>query len=121
MNHEKINYYAIPGILEIKKPTLKQFSEDIRNVVIGIVCGYYGIPVSKLMRKDKVREIVEARQICMYLLAMYTSQTLRSIGEYFGSRDHSTVGHARERIKKLMKNESDLRYAVNHLKNQCGF
>ncbi|MEX0638985.1 MAG: helix-turn-helix domain-containing protein, partial [Balneolaceae bacterium] len=40
------------------------------------------------------QEVVEARQIAIYLAKLYTKSSLKTIGLHFGGRDHSTVIHA---------------------------
>lgn len=58
------------------------------------VCDYFGIDTNKVREKTRKQEIVEARQIAMFLSKKYTKSSLKTIGLQFGGRDHSTVIHA---------------------------
>jgi chromosomal replication initiator protein len=64
--------------------------ESIQNYV----CDYFGIDTNKVREKTRKQEIVEARQIAMYLSKKFTKSSLKTIGLHFGGRDHSTVIHA---------------------------
>lgn len=73
------------------KETKKHISiEDIQR----FVCDYFGIDPNKVREKTRKQEIVEARQIAMYLAKTMTKSSLKTIGLHFGGRDHSTVIHA---------------------------
>ncbi len=50
--------------------------------------------VSSAKGKNQMQEVVEARQIAMYLSKKFTKSSLKTIGLHFGGRDHSTVIHA---------------------------
>lgn len=64
--------------------------ESIQNYV----CEYFGIEPNKVREKTRKQEIVEARQMAMYLSKKFTKSSLKTIGLHFGGRDHSTVIHA---------------------------
>jgi len=52
--------------------------------------------------KTRKQEIVEARQMAMYLSKKYTKSSLKTIGLQFGGRDHSTVIHAISTIEERL-------------------
>lgn len=56
-----------------------------------IVQDHAGISVDVVKEKTRKAEIVIVRFIMMYLMKRYTIMSLKSIGEYFSGRDHSTV------------------------------
>jgi len=64
--------------------------ESIQNYV----CEYFGIEPNKVREKTRKQEVVEARQMAMYLSKKFTKSSLKTIGLHFGGRDHSTVIHA---------------------------
>lgn len=66
------------------------------------VSNYFNIPVDLLKAKTRKREIVEARQIAMFLAKKFTDMSLKSIGQHFGNRDHSTVIHALTTVNDMM-------------------
>ncbi len=71
------------------------------------VSKYYQISLADLKGKKRVRQIVLPRQIAMYLSRELTSTSLPKIGKEFGGKDHTTVIHAHEKIKKVLNEESD--------------
>lgn len=112
---------AAPSI-ELVRDTLK----DYRNVteekinpdtIIDCVCKYFGLTSEVLLGKKKNKEIVEPRQICMYLMADMTNMPLETVGNLCGGRDHTTVMHARDKIERLMGSASRIKTAVEDIRS----
>ncbi|MEX2363147.1 MAG: helix-turn-helix domain-containing protein, partial [Balneolaceae bacterium] len=61
---------------------------------------YFGNDANKVREKTPKQEIVEARQVAMYLSKKFTKSSLKTIGLHFGGRDHSTVIHAISTIEE---------------------
>jgi len=78
-----------------------------KMVTIGniqrVVADYYHIKLSDLLSKRRNRSITRPRQMAMALSKELTNHSLPEIGEAFGGRDHTTVIHACEKTKELMK------------------
>ena len=62
-------------------------------------------------------EIAYPRQIAMYLCRELAKMQYKNIGISFGGRDHSTVMHACDEIKKVIKKNKDTFMHVDSLKN----
>jgi chromosomal replication initiator protein len=58
------------------------------------------------MRRDQ--RSVQARHVAMYLARDLTAQTYQAIGRRFGNRDHTSVMHAVQRIRKLVASDAAL-------------
>ncbi len=71
--------------------------------ILSAVTKHYGIQISQLHSKRKLRSITLPRQIAMHLARKLTTLSLGEIGGYMGGRDHTTVIHADEKIRKLKK------------------
>jgi len=82
------------------------------------VSKYYQISLADLKGKKRVRQIVMPRQIAMYLSRELTSMSLPKIGKEFGGKDHTTVIHAHEKIKKILNEEQhgELRDQIKEIK-----
>lgn len=65
------------------------------------VARYYKIRVADLISKRRSRSITRPRQIAMALAKDLTNHSLPEIGDAFGGRDHTTVLHARKRVREL--------------------
>lgn len=79
------------------------------------VCEYFDIPVDLLRAKTRKQEIVNARQISMYLAKELTNSSLKTIGLHFGGRDHSTVIHAYQTIYDRINTDSRFKTEVEKL------
>lgn len=81
------------------KNTTKEISMEY---IQKLVCEYFEVPVEMVKSKTRKREIVQARQISMYLAKSLTKTSLKSIGQFFGGRDHSTVIYACQTVEDLI-------------------
>ena len=86
------------------------------DVIMDAVCKYYNINKLDLIGKKKNKEIVEPRQICMYIIFEVLGLPLVSIGQLFGGRDHTTVIHAKDKVSQLMQENNRIKVAVNDIK-----
>ena len=85
--------------------------------IVDAVCKYYNVEKSALIGKKKNKEIVDPRQMSIYLITEMTDLPLTSIGTYFGGRDHTTIMHARDKITSEIKSNTRLKTVANDLKN----
>lgn len=79
--------------LDLAKKIVKNFVKNMsREVSIDFiqkaVCDYFEVPVDKLKEKTRKRQVVQARQLSMYLSKNFTKHSLKAIGKHFGGRDH---------------------------------
>lgn len=85
--------------------------------VISCTCKYFNINREDLVGKKKNREIVEPRQICIYVITELLSLPLAAIGEIFGGRDHTTVMHARDKVASSLTSNIKTKVAVQDIKD----
>jgi len=64
------------------------------------------------------KELVQPRQVAMYLIRQETDASLPEIGNLLGGRDHTTVLHGIERIKDRLESEEQLRREVMSVREQ---
>lgn len=69
--------------------------------IVDVVCNHLRIEKTKIFNKNRKRERVYARQMCMLMMTKYTKASLKAIGNYFDGKDHTTVIHAKTRINDL--------------------
>lgn len=109
--------------LEMSKKVLKDMINE-SNTQISIesiqnyVCDYFGIDTNKVREKTRKQEIVEARQIAMYLAKQFTDSSLKTIGLHFGGRDHSTVIHAISTVEERMQTSNKHKRIVEELQQK---
>ncbi len=88
--------------------------EKIRDVV----CEYFSLSVDAISTKSRKREVVQARQIAMYLSKQLTKSSLANIGNTIGQRDHATVLHACKIVTDLMDCDKNFRLSVKEIEEK---
>jgi chromosomal replication initiator protein len=79
------------------------------------VAEYFEIRPSDMTAKRRSRNVAYPRHIAMYLSREMTSLSFPELGEQFGGRDHTTVLHAYEKIKKDAKKDPKTKSLVDKL------
>ncbi len=109
--------------LDLAKKIIKNFVRSISHEVSiefiqKTVCEYFEVPIDKLKEKTRKRNIVQARQLSMYLAKNYTKNSLKVIGKHFGGRDHSTVIHSCQMVKNLIDTDEGFKESVKELEKK---
>ena len=79
------------------------------------VCKYFNLEQSVILTNSRKREIVQARQITMYLAKKYTDSSLSQIGKIVGNKDHATVLHACKTIKDQLEINKPFRATLEEI------
>lgn len=108
--------------MEDVQEALKDYSESQRTEldaerIISTVCDFFKITKEDLIGKKKNKEIVEPRQLCIYLINDMLNIPLTAIGALLGGRDHTTIMHARDKIGNQVKVNPHIRTLVNDIKS----
>jgi chromosomal replication initiator protein len=104
---------------KVLRNIVKTSSKEITiDTIQKMVCDYYEIGYDKLQAKTRKREIVQARQISMFLAKQFTKNSLKTIGDHFGGRDHTTVIHSCQTVKDLMDTDTMIREQVKELQQK---
>lgn len=85
--------------------------------VVQTVADFYNIESQLIYDKTRKKEIIKPRQIIMYILREDFNISYPAIGERLGGRDHTTVMHSCEKIKKDMKLDEMLIQEINQLRS----
>lgn len=91
----------------LAKEVIRQFISQVNKEISvenikKLVADHFKVPIDKLQGKTRKRAIVIARQLSMYLAKNFTTNSLKSIGQNFGNRDHSTVIYSVQAVKDMM-------------------
>ena len=81
------------------------------------VCKYFNLDQSVIQTNSRKREIVQARQITMFLAKKYTDCSFSHIGKIVGKKDHATVLHACKTIKDQMETNKSFRTSVEEIES----
>ena len=85
------------------------------QMIQEIVCKYFNLEQSVIQTNSRKREIVQARQITMYLAKKYTDSSFSHIGKIVGKKDHATVLHACKTIKDQIETSKSFRSSVEEI------
>jgi chromosomal replication initiator protein len=96
--------------------------EGSREVSVPLImaetAAYFGLTIEDLTGSNRSRLLVTARQMAMYLTRELTDLSLPKIGQAFGGRDHTTVMHATQKIRGLMRERRSIYNQVQELTNR---
>jgi len=110
---------SAPDIAEVRQSlrsfTRPQKSVSVKNVV-DKVASFYGIDEESIYEKTRRREVVRPRQVIMYLLREDFSISYPTIGTKLGGRDHTTVIHSCEKIKREVVVDTDLAKEIQSIR-----
>ena len=97
-------YNKLPGLKEVKGILATYLNSPYRKTspqtVLKSVADFYSISTADLVKRSRKKEVVKPRQVAMFLLREETKLSFPEIGQKLGGRDHSTVIHACEKIRK---------------------
>jgi chromosomal replication initiator protein len=119
----KISFGNTDFNFELIKKVVREISTTKKinigiDIIAKVVCEYFKIDEKKIRDKTRKKEIVEARQISMFLSKTMTNSTLKMIGLHFGGRDHSTVIHAVNEIENQIKLNNKFKDQIDEIKNK---
>ncbi|MBQ4558344.1 MAG: chromosomal replication initiator protein DnaA [Clostridia bacterium] len=125
----KVHFYAclhmkevadLEDVMESLKDHVTSTKQNLTtDRIIDCVCRYFNVSRTEILGKKKNKEIVEPRQICMYIIVEMLALPLTSVGQIFGGKDHTTVIHAREKVADLIKNNNRIKIAVEDIKSMA--
>ncbi len=103
---------VVGRIVEIK-PRERNLSD-----ITDAVCEEFCVSPEALHSQSRSREVVQARQVAMYLAKQYTVLSVSDIGRHLGNRTHATVAHALEVLNAALKTDVVLGQRMRHIENQ---
>lgn len=98
--------------VETKRPKIKVAPGD----VIKTVANHYHIKQTSLKGHSRVKNLVVARHVCMFLMKKELSLPLTEIGRWFAGRDHTSVLHAVNKVEKEMNIDDTLQQDISALR-----
>lgn len=111
-----------PGLLTIdvaRQHLSSMLDENPQSIsaddIIQTVANFYNVKISDLKGSRRLKQLVRPRHVAMYLIRKYTEHSFPEIGRIFGNRDHATVQHACKKIRSLVKQDVDIKSAVQTL------
>jgi len=114
--------------LKNRKLTINEIKDLIRNTskpkkmisvndLIKIVSDFFNIEIDSIKDKTRRKEVVRPRQITMYILREDFNISFPTIGEKLGGRDHTTVIHSCEKVRKDLKIDNTLAQQLSQIRS----
>ena len=85
--------------------------------ILEKVCLHYHVEQRQVFSKSRKRELVQVRQVSMYLAQKYTKMPAGRIGQLIGNRDHSTVIHSCNTIEQRLKVDKSFSEELSSIEN----
>ena len=83
-----------------------------------VVCEYFKITRDVLLSKSRKRQIVQARQIAMYMSrSLIPNCSLSTIGNELGGKDHATVLHACSTVSDLIATDKTFKQYITDIES----
>jgi len=99
-------------------------NKDIKNILTAVkpemIRMFPNIPdeidfYEFICRDSRKHEVCFSRQVCYYFVRTTTSLGLKSIGNLFGRKDHSTVLHACNTVNNLCDSDKKIKAMIDRL------
>ena len=115
--------HNVPITLELAKEIMGHIIKEKKrevtvDAIIKEVALHYSIKASDIKSNRRIKSIMIPRQVATYLARKLTDDSLVSIGEKFGGKDHATVIHSVKKIEEEMKVRKELKETVEKLERK---
>lgn len=98
--------------------TLDSEKEITPETIIKIVADFFQVEYQDILSHKRNAHLIFVRRISIYLVKEMTNEPFKSIGHYFGNRDHATVEHGYREIRNMIENDEKLKNTVELLKGR---
>ena len=107
INKKAITIEMTQQIIErFMRNSVKELSVEY---IINVVCDFFKISADQLAHKTRKQQVVQARQIAMYLSKKYSNTSLAAIGKQCGNKDHATVHHACKTVSDRLETDKQFK------------
>ncbi len=103
---------ALEALLAYKKNNHYDESNSY-DALLSIIADFYGITVSDILSTKRKQNYVLPRHIAMYILKQNFNYPYAKIGVILGNRDHTTIMNGCNKIEDEIKQNKELKMAVD--------
>lgn len=83
--------------------------------IVDKVCAFFEVERDDIYTKSRKANVVNVRQVSMYLASKFTTLTVNRIGQLIGKRNHATVLHSIKAVNDKMSVDKDFRSKIEEL------
>ncbi|WOE69989.1 chromosomal replication initiator protein DnaA [Hydrogenimonas thermophila] len=103
----------------VVKNQIKERSENITiDDIVKVASRELNVKPSEIKSKSRSRKIVEARRIVIYLARSLTPNSMPSLAQYFGMKDHTAVSHAMKKINEMIDKDENFKAKIEELSHK---
>ncbi|MBI5484791.1 MAG: chromosomal replication initiator protein DnaA, partial [Deltaproteobacteria bacterium] len=112
----------IPITLSMAKESLKDILGDRRKeitieLIQKTVADFFDLKLTDMKSEKRLKNLVNARQIAIWLCREMTKCSYPDIGLKFGGKDHSTVIHSYKKIEKALLSDTKLSKIIDEIRH----
>lgn len=105
--------------LDLVIETLKDYADTSSHTltpeyIIEYCANFYNVKKEDIYSEKRNKEIVFARQVCLYIIRELTDYSLSKIGLIFG-KDHATVLYAIKKLTTIMEKDLSIKISIESL------
>ncbi|MDO8462945.1 MAG: chromosomal replication initiator protein DnaA [bacterium] len=122
--HAHVQFHKVPAVVEVARQIITQLSTLPRKTaitpkqLIQTVSTFFDIAIVDIIGKSRKKELVNPRQIVMYLMREEIKSSYPAIGNEIGGRDHTTAMHAYDKISREIENNEKMRQDVQLIRQR---
>lgn len=112
--------FAREALSDVAMPssTIRHRRTATSKNIQAAVANYFGLETADLVSQKRTKELVQPRQIAMYLCRELTQMSYANIAQAFNRENHTTVIHACRQIEKIIADNGDDEQKINLLLDQ---
>lgn len=107
---------SVDDLKHLIKDSVKPQRNISHKEVVKCVADFYDIAENVIYEKTRKKEVVKPRQLIMYIMREDFSISYPSIGQRLGGRDHTTVIHSCEKIKRDLVQDTALQQELYQIR-----
>lgn len=87
--------------------------------ILDACCRHFDVSRGALLGSSRIRNLVRARHVAMFLLREVAGESFAGIGHRF-NRHHSSVLHAVEKVRAQLESDEDLANDIRQIRRELG-
>lgn len=108
---------TVQGLIGSLSQTARRGGVTPKQVVVS-VAEFYDVSVEDLVGASRKKELVEPRQIAMFVMREELHSSFPAIGHELGGRDHTTAMHACTKIGELVEKNEKIKQDIVLIKQR---
>jgi len=110
---------SLEFVKNILKDQIKAQKENITlEQIVKVVSMELNIKPSDIKSKKRIKNIVEARRIVIYLARKLTPNSTPVLAQFFSMKDHTAISHSIKKINQLLDEDENFSVKVKELENK---